>query len=153
MGDETKRCPFCAEEILSAAVKCKHCGSNVGELPMSLHPRMRLALVPFVGLWAWTVIQFFTIAALHRSGQEQMMGPIWSISLVALASWAAPILWKRRSGDFAMALFAAAAVLISDMMAVMQTGDSSYFIGVLFGSLTVIGCVLNYRIVNPATRS
>ena len=24
-----KNCPFCAEEILAAAVKCKHCGSNV----------------------------------------------------------------------------------------------------------------------------
>lgn len=25
----TRMCPFCAEEILVAAVKCKHCGSNV----------------------------------------------------------------------------------------------------------------------------
>ena len=24
-----KKCPFCAEEILAEAVKCKHCGSNV----------------------------------------------------------------------------------------------------------------------------
>ncbi|TAA18735.1 superinfection immunity protein [Pseudoxanthomonas winnipegensis] len=24
---ETKTCPFCAEEVLAAAVKCKHCGS------------------------------------------------------------------------------------------------------------------------------
>lgn len=27
----TKRCPFCAEEILSAAIKCKHCGEMLGE--------------------------------------------------------------------------------------------------------------------------
>jgi hypothetical protein len=26
---ETKQCPFCAEEILIAAIKCKHCGSQV----------------------------------------------------------------------------------------------------------------------------
>ncbi len=37
MGDEgkktggTRRCPFCAEEILAAARKCKHCGSMLDE--------------------------------------------------------------------------------------------------------------------------
>jgi hypothetical protein len=27
--DATKRCPFCAEEILSAAIRCKHCKSDL----------------------------------------------------------------------------------------------------------------------------
>ena len=26
MEQEKKRCPYCGEEILSAAKKCKHCG-------------------------------------------------------------------------------------------------------------------------------
>lgn len=26
---ETKACPYCAEQILLAAIKCKHCGSEV----------------------------------------------------------------------------------------------------------------------------
>ncbi len=26
---ETKRCPYCAEEVLAAAIKCKHCGSTL----------------------------------------------------------------------------------------------------------------------------
>jgi len=27
-----KRCPFCAEEIQGAAIKCKHCGEMIGNL-------------------------------------------------------------------------------------------------------------------------
>ena len=34
MSTETKECPFCAEEILARAIKCKHCGSDVGQAPL-----------------------------------------------------------------------------------------------------------------------
>lgn len=30
---ETKTCPFCAEEVLAAAIKCKHCGSDLTATP------------------------------------------------------------------------------------------------------------------------
>ncbi len=29
---ETKACPYCGEEILAVAVKCKHCGSDLSQL-------------------------------------------------------------------------------------------------------------------------
>lgn len=31
----TKVCPFCAEEILTAAIKCKHCGSDIPQASAS----------------------------------------------------------------------------------------------------------------------
>lgn len=34
MDELTKRCPFCDEEIRANAVKCKHCGSFLGDGPM-----------------------------------------------------------------------------------------------------------------------
>lgn len=33
MNDNTKACPFCGEEILSVARKCKHCGSDLEAPP------------------------------------------------------------------------------------------------------------------------
>jgi eukaryotic-like serine/threonine-protein kinase len=33
MTEQTKRCPFCGEQILAVAIKCKHCGSMLTEAP------------------------------------------------------------------------------------------------------------------------
>src|ERR1700686_2634310 len=35
--EATKCCPYCAEEILAAAVKCKHCKSNI-DIPSAIPP-------------------------------------------------------------------------------------------------------------------
>lgn len=35
MNDEMRPCPFCAEEIKAAAIKCKHCGSMLDAPPQA----------------------------------------------------------------------------------------------------------------------
>lgn len=62
MSQEVKACPFCAEEILAAAQKCKHCNSNLKEgnvtepsEPSSSYDMFLLA-IPLVGtmlVWFW----------------------------------------------------------------------------------------------------
>jgi hypothetical protein len=34
--DTTRKCPFCGEDILLVAVKCKHCGSNLYQTTQNL---------------------------------------------------------------------------------------------------------------------
>jgi hypothetical protein len=69
--EETKRCPFCAEEILSAAVKCKHCGSALNEkaaAPSNDAPRRKGPLATIIKgsvLVLLAVIAVFVVSAIY----------------------------------------------------------------------------------------
>jgi hypothetical protein len=59
----TKACPYCGEQILAVAVKCKHCGSYLGEKVVpARQPIAAAARDPVqtqkrgVPLWAWAII-------------------------------------------------------------------------------------------------
>jgi hypothetical protein len=49
--ESMKRCPYCGEEILAVAVKCKHCGSNIentlnsAKSQFKMRPVFKVALV------------------------------------------------------------------------------------------------------------
>lgn len=85
MTEAIKRCPFCAEEILAIARKCKHCGSMLEEIasiePAPLKPAadygLFLLAVPLIAtmlIWFWV------------SGMNLLQSPGDTMALIMLAT-------------------------------------------------------------------
>lgn len=85
MSEETKRCPFCGEEILAIAKKCKHCGSYLegetsAEAALSKPAAdygMFLLAIPVVAtmlIWFWV------------SGMNLLQSPGDTMALIMLAT-------------------------------------------------------------------
>jgi hypothetical protein len=74
-SSETKKCPFCSEEIKTAAVKCKFCGEMIQEKPKESEarktekpdPMLRNFLI-FIGVIVALVV---VVGVLGMSNQEQ----------------------------------------------------------------------------------
>lgn len=69
-NNETKRCPYCGEEIKAAAIKCKHCGEYLEYEEAKNDKKQGSNIFKKVGIGCLSVIAFFMILGFIASFDE-----------------------------------------------------------------------------------
>jgi len=62
--ENVKPCPFCGEQILAVAVKCKHCGSAIGAAPGPI--RKQFSMRPWATTAAVVIAVLFVLGYLSN---------------------------------------------------------------------------------------
>ena len=79
----TRKCPFCAEEILKEAVACKHCGRTVSTAPTPSERGYRSHPITIAFMWVLVLLVFFGLVSPDEDISSGLMVWLWlSIWLV-----------------------------------------------------------------------
>jgi hypothetical protein len=112
MSNRSKICPYCAEEILAAAVKCKHCGSALDgsamgvtirgadpfaeiHTPIKGKAKGKVTVLGWIGVFLGIVIAgggCVAVLTMPAAEEEAIIAPL----LLGLGMAAASFLWARR---------------------------------------------------------
>ena len=95
MSEETKKCPFCGEEILAVAVKCKHCGSDLTgkeKIKMDLNTGNIIALVGSVmlvlGLFLpWASLGMLSVSAFEKAPDAKILLVFGAATAILSLEW------------------------------------------------------------------